>query len=190
MADGSETPVGFASRTLSSAECSYSRLEKEGLACVLGVKKFHTYLYGRTFTLVTDHKPLLGLFKQERAIPAQTSVRIQRWALTLAKYKYNLQFRKSSAHGNADALSRLPLPEGPEVVPDPPEVVLLMEHLDSSPVRASDVRRETSRNSLLSHVLQWVLQGWPVSCNSEEFKPYWSRKFELSILQGYLLWGN
>ena len=159
MPDGSERPVGFASCTLSSAECNYSQLEKEGLACVFGVKKFHTYLYGRTFVLVTDHKPLLGLFKQQRAVPAQASARIQRWALMLTMYEYTLQFRKSSAHGNADAFSLLPLPDVPEAVPDPPEIVLLMEHLDSSPVKVSDVRKETSHNPLLSRVLQFCIAG-------------------------------
>ena len=105
MPDGSDRPIGFASRTLSSAEKGYAQLEKEGLSCVFGVKKFHTYLYGRSFTLITDHKPLLGLLKEQQAILAYASARIQRWALTLASYEYKLQFRKSTAHSNADALS-------------------------------------------------------------------------------------
>ena len=77
MPDGSDCPIGFASCTLSSAEKKYSQLEKEGLPCVFEVKKFHTYLYGCCFTLITDHKPLLGLFKEQQAIPAHASARIQ-----------------------------------------------------------------------------------------------------------------
>ena len=119
MSDGSDRPIGFTSRTLSSAEKGYSQIEKEGLSCVFGVKKFHNYLYGHSFTLITDHKPLLGLLKEHQAIPAHASAQIQRWALTLASYEYNLQFRNSAAHSNADALSRLPLTTTPVSVPDP-----------------------------------------------------------------------
>ena len=190
MPDGTEHPVGFASQTLSNAEKNYSQLEKKGLACVFGVKKFHTYLYGRSFTLLTDHKPLLGLFKEQRAIPPQASARIQRWALTLASYEYQLQFRKSTAHSNADALSRLPLAATPDRVPNPPEVVLLMKHLDSSPVCATDIKKETSRDPVLSRVLQFVLNGWPDICDSDNLKPFWSKQLELSAQQGCLLWGN
>ena len=190
MPDGSDRPIGFASHTLSSAEKKYSQLEKEGLSCIFGVKKFHTYLYGRLFTLITDHKPLLGLFKEQQAIPAHASARIQRWALTLASYEYKLQFRKSTAHSNADALSRLPLTTAPVTVPEPPEIVLLMDHLDSSPVSATEIKRETSHNPLLSRVLQFVLHGWPDSCDGDELKPYWSRRLELSAQEGCLLWGN
>ena len=60
LLDGSEKPVGYVSRTLSKAEHNYSQLEKEGLACVFGVKKFYSYLYGHSFDLITDHKPLLS----------------------------------------------------------------------------------------------------------------------------------
>ena len=108
----------------------------------------------------------------------------------MASYEYQLQFRKSTAHSNADALSCLPLVAIPDMVPDPPEVVLLMENLDSSPVCATDVKIEISRNLVLSHVLQFFINGWPDICDSDNLKPFWSRQLELSAQQGCLLWGN
>ena len=69
LPDGSERPVGYVSRHLSSSEANYSQKEKEGLACVFGVKKFHAYLYGYPFILYTDHLPLKGLFQEHTKIP-------------------------------------------------------------------------------------------------------------------------
>ena len=60
MPDGTEKPIGFASRTLFVAEQQYSQIEKEGLSCVFGVRRFHAYLIGHHFTLITNHKPLLS----------------------------------------------------------------------------------------------------------------------------------
>ena len=189
--DGSERPIAYASRTLSKAERNYSQLEKEGLACIFGIKKFHDYLFGRKFELITDHKPLLGLFKiSRRATSVQASTRIKRWALFLSSYEYNLVFRNTTAHANADALSRLPLPESPTTTTTPPEIVLLLEHLKESPVTAKDIRTWTSRDPKLSRVLQYVQQGWPSGNVEEDLSNFYSRRQELLVYDGCLLRGG
>ena len=163
--DGSERSIAFASCTLNEAEKKYSQIEKEGLACVYAVKKFHCYVYGRHFSLVTD-KPLLSLLCNQQ-ISSQSSARIQCWALTLAGYEYNLSYKKSNDHANADALSRLPLTELPASVPQPPELILLMEHIASCPITAKQISNWTKRDAILSRVLHFINQGWPDSCPDE-----------------------
>ena len=193
MPDGTERPIAFASRTLSSAEKNYSQLEKEGLACIFGVKRFHLYLYGRNFTIVTDHKPLLQLFDPQRGIPMQVSGRIQRWIMTLAVYKYKLVFKKTEEHGNADALSRLPM-DGKQIEEEeeiPTELVLLFESLKDSPVDCSQVKHWTKKDPILSQVLQYILAGWPLhppSGASQTLLSFWQRRMELSTHDGCILW--
>ena len=58
MDDGQERPVAYASRSLNTSEKNYAQIEREALSIVFGVRKFHQFLYGRKFTLITDHKPL------------------------------------------------------------------------------------------------------------------------------------
>ena len=83
-----------------------------------------------------DNKPLQSLFTGNKPVPVQASGRIQHWALTLASFKYTLEFRTTSQHSNADASSRLPLPEAPTEVPTPAELVLLIQHLEGTTVTA------------------------------------------------------
>jgi len=83
MEDGQERPIAYASIILTQAEQGYSQLEKEGLAVVFGVKKFHNFINGRHFYIDSDHQPLSYLFNQAKVISPTASARIQRWALTL-----------------------------------------------------------------------------------------------------------
>ncbi|XP_032997803.1 uncharacterized protein K02A2.6-like [Lacerta agilis] len=113
LSDGREVPVAYFSQTLTPAERNYSQIDKEGLAVVKGVKKIHDFLYGRPFTIVTDHKPLLGLLAPDRQTPQTLSPRVLRWSIFLAGYQYSLEHRPGKAMGHADARG-WPEKPGPE----------------------------------------------------------------------------
>ena len=188
MEDGSEKPVAFASRSLAPAEKKYSQLDKEALAIVFGVKKFHHYLFGRHFTICSDHKPLQHLFSENRLIPSLASARIQRWALTLSAYEYNIIYKSGNANANADLLSRLPLPETISDVPIPGELILLMETLQSSPITAMKIKSWTDKDPILARVRNCIQKGWTNS-SADDLCPFSQRKEELSVHDGCILLG-
>ncbi len=155
---------------------------------MFGIKRFHKYIYGWKFTIVTDHKPLLSLFSEMRAVPQMASPRIQRWAVTLRAYEYTIVYKEGKYHCNADALSRLPLPEEAEVE-RLEERVLMLESSDITLVTADQVKAWTGKDPVLLRVWEMVQNGWSAKLKGEEFAPYEVRKHELSIQNGCVLWG-
>lgn len=93
MTDGSEKPIAFASRSLSNTEQRYAQIDREALAIFWAVKKFYPYLYGRKFCLVTDCQPLLSIFSPSKSIPATTAARVQRYALYLSGFDYDIEYK-------------------------------------------------------------------------------------------------
>ena len=140
--DGSERPVALASRTLTSTERNYAQLEKEALALIYGVKHFHQYLYGRMFTLVTDHKPLTTILNPRKGIPSLAAACLQRWAIILSTYLYEIEFKCTQDHGNADGLSQLPLPNVKSPKSNPADIFTVAQ-LDSLPVTAEQLGKAT-----------------------------------------------
>ena len=164
LEDGSERPISFA--LLTPAERNYSQLDKEGLAIVFLVKKFHQYLYGQNISIVKDNKPLLGLFGS-KCSPTTISQRVQCWILTLSGYEYSIHHSPGVKHGNADAVSRLPIAT---TLPDPPvpsEVVHLIEHFDGTTVTSQRIKLWTSRDPVMSKVHLYTSTGWPQEVNDE-----------------------
>ena len=188
MPDGSEMPISFASRSLAPAEKNYSQLDKEGLAVVFAVKKFHQCLFGRRFSIFTDHKPLLGLFGP-KPTPIMASPRLQRWILLLSGYEFEIKYRPGS-HNSADAMSRLPVPSKIQDPHVPGEIINLVEHLEGTTVTAKQIKLWTSRDVILAKVLNHVLYGWPEATQEDSLKPFFNRKEELSVQGGCLLWGS
>ena len=100
--EGEEMPVAYASKKLLDREKNYSVIEKECLAVVWGVSKFHRYLFGKEFILETDHQPLTYLNKSKMA-----NSRLMRWALALQPYRMRIRSIRGKDNVGADYLSRV-----------------------------------------------------------------------------------
>ena len=194
LIDGEERPICFASRTLTTSERNYAQLEKEALAIVYALRKFHYYLWGQNdFNVVTDHKPLLGIFSPDKNIPPMSSGRIQRWSLLLQAYKFTLRHRSGALLGTADALSRLPLMSTTDSTPVPADWVNLVNFLESSPVSSADIREHTRKDPKLAKVMRFCEIGWTTNAKTSQdsdLTPYVRRRDELSIQDGCVLWGS
>jgi hypothetical protein len=188
MPDGLEKPIAFASRTLQAAEKNYSQLDKEALAIVCGVKKFNKYLSGREFTILTDHKPLLGIFRPDKSIPEMLSPRLIRWCLLMGGYQYKLLYRPGKLNGNADCLSRLPVPATREDESQELRGILLLEMApEGSPISSEKIADLTRKDQVLSRVLHLLLHGGKSEEMPEEFK---RRYAGLSISHKCILYGD
>lgn len=117
--------------------------------------------------------------------------RIQRWALTLGAYDYVFQFSPGSKMCNADALSRLPLPECPSdaQIPQLGDVNLVVNHLADTLVTAKHIKQWTEKDPVLSRIHHCILHGWPTSNTEPSLQPYFNHKDELSAVDGCVLWG-
>ena len=198
--DESDRPIAFASRTLSGSELNYAQIEKEGLSIIFGLKKFHKYLYGRHFSIITDHKPLISLFGDLKPASAMASARMNRWHMILSAYDFEISHRSGIRHGNADGLSRLPLskPEDQkdwsfeEIMPDDRgEQINLLSDLDERPVEASEVKSLTNKDPILARVRQYILGGWPEKGTlGEDFSPFYQKRNEVTVEDGIILWGH
>ena len=99
--EGEKFPVAYASKKLLPREKTYSVMEKECLAIIWSLRKFEPYLYGREFTIETDHQPLIFIQRAKVA-----NGRIMRWALALQPYRFHIEAIKGSDNVGADYLSR------------------------------------------------------------------------------------
>lgn len=191
MDDGVERPIMMASRTMQPHERRYGQIDKEALAIMFGLTKFHEFLSGRNFCIITDHKPLVGLFNPSKPIPDQISPRMLRWSLKLGCYDYAIKYRPGKLIGNADALSRWTAPTVAGLEEKPlREVLLLEEHPAGWDLDATKIAAETRRDPVLRKVMFHVLHGWPRANTDPALQPYWTRREALSQSKDCLLWCN
>ena len=105
---------------------------------------------------------------------------MQRWALFLSAYSYNIRFRPTKSHSNADGLSRLPLTDDRTVGnPEDPSVFNVAQ-IAVLPIQAAEVAKATCTDPVLGKLLICLRQGWPHEV-PDDLVPYWQKRTELTL---------
>ncbi|GFU12134.1 retrovirus-related Pol polyprotein from transposon 412 [Trichonephila clavipes] len=156
--DGSERPIAFCIKNFIWVREKYSQIDKEALSIVWAVRKFYLYLKGRRFTLITDHKPLIAIFGSKEVYQCWQLPDFLHYALILQSFEFDIIFRKTIEHGNADFLSRLPkTSEELEVKDD--ITIFQMSQIEALPVTSKELRQETSKDIELAPLLRALREG-------------------------------
>ena len=151
MPDGSERPIAFSSRALTKSERNYAQLEKD-----------------RKCSLLTDHKALTTIFGPRKWVPTLASLRLQRWALILMAYDYDITYHRPEEHSNAAFLSTAPT----NVATENLELdVNYFTYTKELPITANEIGSATMKDPVLSRVKDIVMHGWPgkVDANLEPY---------------------
>ena len=102
---GHPSIIAYGSRSLTDTESRYSQTEREALAVHWAILHFHLYVYGNDFVVVSDHKPLEGIYNKPSSKP---TARIERWILQLQQYKFTIRY-EAGDRNPADYMSRHPV---------------------------------------------------------------------------------
>ena len=185
-------PISFMSKALTDTQSRYSNIECGILGVVTGVKHFHQYLFGRQFTLHTDHKPIESLVLRPLV---DTSPRVQRLMLCLSQYHMNMQYKAGKYLLLSDCCSRLSNPATQEEDESLNLHVMSIEseENDSLPLLSLASVHEALMEDPASVLLgDLILNGWPDSCKNldQELKLYWVHHFNLSITDGIIMLGE
>ena len=183
-------PIAFASRALSDAKTRYAQIEKELLAVVFGLEKFHQYTYGHPVTVQSDYKPLEVIVKKP---VYKAPKRLQRLLLRSLVYDVNLLYRRGSQMELADTLSRAYLPEvNLTSVQKEFEAVNMAQDLPVSAAQVDDIRKHMEEDHELQELIKAILTGWPEDKSQvpNSAVPYYHVRNELAIQNGVICRGE
>ena len=154
MQDG--RPISFASKALTPTESRYAVIEKEMLAVLFSLKKFHQYTFGNRTTVFSDHKPLQSILKKPLD---QAPRRLQGMILATQLYNFEVQYIPGKDMHIADLLSRSYLPDASEC--DSFDHVNAVDYIPVRSKRLSKMRKATQDDDVLQMLITVVQEGWP-----------------------------
>ena len=177
-------PIAYASRSLSETEARYSQIEREMLAVVYGLEKFHHYTYAREVEVVTDHKPLVAISKKPLS---KAPRRLQNLLLRARNYRFEINYRPGKDIPTADALSRTPAGE-----PKKKEVVHSVTTYPIKDKLMQHIRDATATDDVLTTLGETILRGWPENKIQvpTALLPYYHYRDELAVSDGVIMRGE
>ena len=184
-------PVIYASRSMTPTEQRYAQVEKEALASTWACERFSDFLVGLpTFTIETDHRPLLALLHTKQL--DELSPRIQRFRMRLMHYKYDVKFTAGKDLATADSLSRAPSGSAKdtdiEFESDVSAFVdSVVKGIPATKDRLDEIRRKQREDKVCCEVARYCKNGWPQQV-SQQIKPYFTLKNDISLQQGLLMY--
>lgn len=185
QSNGDMRPVAYASRTLTPVERRYSQTEREALAVLFGVQRFHLYLYGMKFQVLSDHKALEKIFTSAHNAPA----RIQNWVLKLQPYTFTVKYLPGPENV-ADILSRTPLNDTDNAVCEMTEKYVNYITTCSLPVALTldEVKQASETDQTLTKVRQCIqTDRWE---KSDTMRPYYQVRCDLTVKDSLIMKGN
>lgn len=193
VTNGEEKPIYMESASLSDAERNYSQLDRETLAIVFGVRKFHKFLYGHEFVVFTDCQALVSLLSNKKDQNSIVNSRFLRWILFLGNYDFTVRYRPKKYTANADALSRLPRPQStgiPEIGLD----IVNINFFNTEPeqlISKMIIRHELEQDGACRKLCETIRNGWP--CKNEvheSLRTFYNVREALSLSEGCIFYGD
>ena len=177
-------PIAFASKSLSDAETRYANIEREMLAVVFGCERFHTYVFGKSVTTESDHRPLEMIHLKNLSAAPQ---RLQRMLLRILPYAITIRYRPGKEMAMADALSRQPSYNKEQIQLD-----VQLHFVQFSTQRLEILRDETQQDAELMELQSIILDGWPEKRNEvpAEIRKYWAFRDEMAVADGLVTKGD
>lgn len=194
--DGEWRPIFYASRSMTSTEQRYAQVEKEALASTWACEKFADFLLGLpSFTIETDHRPLLALLKTKTL--DELSPRIQRFRMRLMRYSYQVIYTAGKNLTTADALSRAPVgaPQASDLQLETDARIFVQSVIDGLPAtqgRLVEIKTKQQEDQVCRQVMQYCLDGWPADKNKvdPDVRPYYQVRDDLSVQEGLIMFGT
>ena len=183
-------PLHFANCPLTSTQARYPQIDREALSIYWAVKRFHLFVYGKEFKVITDHKPLVSLFNNPSSKPL---ARIVRWLLQLQQYCFTVEYRPGSSNP-ADYASRHPVgdPESHSYDVESEEHILFVaRNAVPKAVTLSVIESATAKDPMLQAAMSAVKSGcWhkaPPDVSLSELSRYEQVKEQLTCTDTVLL---
>ena len=189
-----DRPVVYASRALTDAETRYAQIEKELLAIVFALNKFHQYVYGKSAVVESDHKPLESIIKKPLV---SAPPRLQRMLLQLQKYSFTLIYKPGKDMVLADTLSRAYIDDDDDTCKSLEEdlVCAVNSLLNKAPIsdpKLEELRAATKTDATMNKLKEVILSGWPTKRTEvpSEIRDYWNFRDEMSEVNDIILKGE